>query len=689
MNRALVRHALLIGLGIVAGAVLPAFVAAQAPVPRDTLGRTRDTVPTPVDTAGARRVRPPAGRDTLRVPLPARADSMIRNDSIAQGIVPLPDRAKPDSVKPPLARAEAPPVIEIGASRIYDRAAIFATGSLQLSDLLGRVPGLTTFTTGWLAAPAVVASQGNLRRVRVFLDGLELDPMDQRAQGVAQVNDLPLHALEELRIERGADEVRVYARSWRVERTTPYTRADVGTGDDQTNLYRAFFGRRYDHGEALQVSAEQYSTQPNNRAASADGRSFLLRFGITKGPWSADLLGVRSQLTRDKWTGKSDIVSDTIPAYETRRTVAYARLGNGDPDGGRWIQAMASANAYVGTRPTSTSAFNAAQTFTVNGDTGSYVSQYLVTGGLRRGVLRVSAAQRLRVGNHLSSSTPSARASLESGALAISVLTEGSSILAPSRTEGTARFSLLDRVAVTASVSRTGGGTFERVFTGDRVNPIVAADGTVIKREGPVYGGYDSTRASRFQLAGESSSRLEAGVRLRDLWFTAGALRRGATLLLPPAELDQRYARATAARAEGSATATTAAIRGRLYKAVNIDAWAVAWGDSTGLYRPKFQTRSELYLRTNLLDRFPNGNFGLLASLAHEYRSSSRFQSFNDSIRVAPGFRTLDFRLEIRIQTAVVSYQFRNVLQERYQQVPGFAMARQEQFYGVRWDFWN
>ena len=60
-----------------------------------------------------------------------------------------------------------------------------------------------------------------------------------------------------------------------------------------------------------------------------------------------------------------------------------------------------------------------------------------------------------------------------------------------------------------------------------------------------------------------------------------------------------------------------------------------------------------------------------------------------DSVRIAPGFRALAFRLEIRIQTAVVSYQFRNLLQEKYAQVPGFFMPRQTQFYGVRWEFWN
>jgi hypothetical protein len=149
------------------------------------------------------------------------------------------------------------------------------------------------------------------------------------------------------------------------------------------------------------------------------------------------------------------------------------------------------------------------------------------------------------------------------------------------------------------------------------------------------------------------------------------------------------YGRSPAMRVEDAATATTAALRGRLWRAVNVDAWAVAWNDTAGLYRPRYQTRAELYIQTNLLERFPRGNFGLLTSLAHEYRSGARFATTGDSVRTAIGFRTLDFKLELRIQSAVVSYQFRNMLQENYAQVPGFFLPRQTQFYGVRWDFWN
>ena len=42
-----------------------------------------------------------------------------------------------------------------------------------------------------------------------------------------------------------------------------------------------------------------------------------------------------------------------------------------------------------------------------------------------------------------------------------------------------------------------------------------------------------------------------------------------------------------------------------------------------------------------------------------------------------------------RIVSAVLSYQFRNIRGDPYQLVPGYLMPRLNQFYGVRWEFWN
>jgi hypothetical protein len=682
----------LLGLGVVAGAVLPARLSAQVPVRRDTVSGRRDTVRSRVDTTGRRPNLPLPGRDTLNIPLPPRAaDTLSKIDTTKKGLVPLPEPVvKKDTIKAPLARSEAPPILEIGPQRIYDRTAMFATGAQSLSELLGRVPGITEFAAGGIGAPVVLASQGDLRRIRLFLDGLELDPMDRRARGVAPINDLPLHALEEVRIERGAEEVRVYARTWRVDRTVPYTRADIGTGDQNTNQYRAFFGRRYDHGEVLQVSAEQFTTQPDNSLPSSDALNLMGRLGITRGPWSADGLIEHSHKNRASWrgTGDDDERTHIIDGIETNRSTAYLRLGNGDPDRGRWMQLIASAHSYLG-KPRSSTSVGTGIDSTALGDSAAYESQYLVTGGVTRGPVQVSGAERFRVGGTRTSHVASGRASAVGGPIALSLFAEGQSYLNPSRYEGTAKFSLLDRIAVTGSASRTGGGTFDRLFVEPRSAAVFTDSGTFdLSRLGP-FVAPDTSEVIRYQLAPRTNLRAEAGIRVRDLWITGGIMRRGPTTLLAPAEFDTAYQKRPAIAIEREATARTASIRGRLWKAVYADVWGVAWSDSTGFYRPQYQTRSELYLQTNLLDKFPRGNFGILTSLSHEYRSSSRFPVSSDSIAVAPGFRVIAFKLEIRVATAVVTYQFRNLLQEKYAMVPGFNMPRQTQFYGVRWDFWN
>jgi hypothetical protein len=686
--RGLRRTLLVLGLGVLAGAVLPEHSRAQVPVKRDTVAGRRDTMPSRADTTRPAR-RPPAGRDTLRVPLPPRADSVPRGDTTRAATRP---KTAADTIKPPLTRAQLPPILEIGPARIYDRTALFATGAVTLSDLLGRVPGLTEFTAGWVGSPTSLAMLGDVRRIRLFLDGVELDPLDPRQRGAASVNDMPLLTLEEVRIERGADEVRVYARTWRVDRTTPYTRADVATGDQNTNLYRAFFGRRFAHGESFQLAAEQFNTQPIRALPSSDALNLMLRAGTTHGPWSVDLFAQRSNRNRAPWVGLGNLAGpiDSIPGLKTQRTTAYARVGNGDPERGRWVQLTASANGFrLSPRESNdfTSSLTGADTSSVP-DSTTYVGQYLLSAGVASGPLRVSATERLRAHGGRVSSSPSGRASAETPLVAASVFAEASSPLSPSRIDATVRLTPASRIALLGSASRIGSGTFERIL-GDTIGRTIDDSGAY--QPGPVYffAGYDSLEVARYALASQTSFRAEAGIRLRDFWVSGGVMRRGATTLLPPAELIRDTVVGTPVRIEGEATARTVAVRGRLFKALYADAWGIAWDDTAGFYRPRYQSRAELYIQTNLLERFPKGNFGLLTSLAHEYRSSVRFPLPGDSSVSTGHVRTLAFKIEIRIATAVISYQFRNVLQERYELVPGFRMPRQTQFYGVRWDFWN
>ncbi|HEX5830608.1 MAG TPA: hypothetical protein VFY16_06490, partial [Gemmatimonadaceae bacterium] len=198
------RWALLaLGLGLATGTTIPVPGAAQQ-VPRDTSRTRRDTVVVPV----------PIGRlDSLRV------DSTVARDTTAAA----------DTLKMPIAPAPAPISLAVGEAYTWDREALFASGALTLLDLLERLPGITGYRTAFLLGPELAAYQGSFGRIRVFLDGIELDPLDPRLAGQTDLSALELWTLEQLTLERAAGELRVHARTWRVDRTVASTRTDVST----------------------------------------------------------------------------------------------------------------------------------------------------------------------------------------------------------------------------------------------------------------------------------------------------------------------------------------------------------------------------------------------------------------------------------------------------------------------------
>ena len=586
-----------------------------------------------------------AKRDTtreVRVPVPAREDSILRRDSLqrldsARAAVPA---VAKDTIKTPLASAEAPVMADPSGSFVWDRRDVFATGALTVQDLLDRVPGLTGLRSGWIAEPMVASFLGDPRRVRVFLDGLELEELDPRMRGLWDLTQIPLWALDDLRVERGASEIRIHLRSWRVDRTTPYTRTDVYTGDQGTNLYRGLFGRRYRHGEVLQLAGQQFGTDPGRLQESSDQLGVLARVGWAQGQWSADAFLLRGDRHRGRTL--TNTIEDTIPDTESTRTEAYVRFGWGrsDPGSGLWVQALASSSKYAfGGQRSSTGG-----TESPEADTSRSRAQYVLTGGYSRGPFRASFTQRYLVGMLRQLKTPSVRLGYETRYLTVSGIAEGRSL------DSTRRFEASAVVRPVRFLYLAGSAATEQ--------PRVGA-------------------TARFL-------RAEAGVKLFDVWLSGGLLRRDSTRLEPPVI----FRRNTVAVMDSSAEALFVTARGRLWKAVYVDAHATQWSDTGSFYRPKYQTRAELYVSTSMLKRFPSGNFHILASAVHEYQSSSLWPDADGPVRLL-GYRTISTLLQVRILQAEVFWNLRNILGERYQQVPGYILPRITNIYGVRWEFWN
>lgn len=628
---------------LVAVVLVGSAAAAQTvPARRDTTHadttRARTDTTHRADTTGA-------AADTAGHAVPMPSDTLKHDSTSDTTKVPK------DTIKAPLAHAEMPQLVGIGVQYHWSRDQMFQTGAINLLDLLKLIPGVTAFRSGWITSPQYAAYLGNPARVRYFYDGVEIEPLDPRSPGTLDASEVQLFSLEEVSVERGADELRVYLRSWRVQRTATNTRVDVLTGDEGTNLYRGFYGKRYDNGMALQLAGQQYGTNSSPSIGGGDELSLTGRLGWAKGPWSIDAYAIRSSRTRDE----EDVdvlgsVTGGIPEQDRTRTDAYLRAGYGDPDSGSWAQVLVSAQQFA-----ENSTFHPPLDFAPadSADTTRSAKQIVATAGFTRWGLRLSAADRLHIMPNTTFNSLEARAEYERKELAVSFFADYRGPDTTSTEEASARFTPVDFFSVTGAVThRHGGGT----------------DG------------------------GEQVGlRLEAGLKVFNAWLTGGILRRDATIVPGLPVYDSTFAAQRAA----AATGIYGTIRGKFYKDIGADVWAVRYSNN-GYYRPQVQTREALYLDTKWLSRFPSGNFGFYGSIAHEFRQNVLFptttsdETFDNGAPFAIFSHVLVGSIEIRILDAVIFFHSTyGINPPVYEIVPGYAQPRQLLTYGVRWQFWD
>jgi len=609
--------------------------AQQRPPQRpDSLRRTA------ADSARARRDSLAAIGDTLRL----RADSVAADSLNRENLRILEEqRKRGDTVKTPTPAAEMPALTDLGDAYAWGRDELAATGALTLGDLLDRVPGMSVIRGGWFGSPQVGAMLGDLRRVRVIYDGVELDPIDPRNGGMLDLSTVQIWHLEEVRLERGASEVRVHLRSWRVRSVTPATRVDIGTGDLETNGYRGYFGKRFASDLALQLAANQVGTRDNRGAGDADGLSLFGRLGWARGRISSDVSFIRT--ARDRTEQLAEEGRSNLPAFDGSFTDVYGRVAYTDTSLGAWVHLTAAQIAHrqnnLAFRDTVEIPF-----LPIPAELTPSRLQFVGAAGWGRGPLAVSATGRLRRYNDLSFLSPSARVSFDTPRMLVAGFAEQQEELNLRRLEVSGRVLPLSWLGVAGAVSH-----------------------------------FAPTQAGLFPTT--LAWRGEVGIRLNRAWLSAGVMSRDTATLVAPIVFDTTFA----SSATGAATATFVSLRGKIWKDIGFEASAMKW-DSAGSYRPQYQTRTQLYVNSGVLSRFPSGNFNVMASVTHEYRTQMFFPTADGRL-VSDQYRFISAQLEIRLLQATLSYQFRNVMNEQFRQVPGFFMHRPVQYYGVRWYFVN
>ncbi|HEX6573472.1 MAG TPA: TonB-dependent receptor [Gemmatimonadaceae bacterium] len=553
---------------------------------------------------------------------------------------------------------------DIGPQYQWNREEMYSSGAWTLADLLERIPGTTSFRTGWLASPKFVAVNGDLSRVRIFYDGLEIDNLDTRSGRLIDLNTIELWTLENVCVERFGSELRVNLRTWKTESTNPYTRTDIYTGDEDTNIYRGFYGKRWGSGFGLQLGGQQWSTRSNRFGGGGDALSFMARAGIARKNWSIDGFATRRNASRVR-QGNFNDGQLALQPFEGTTTIAYARAAFGNQTGGPWLELIAS-NMRLGEESDEVdegSAFSL-QLLPDTVDTATHRIEYVAAAGFNRGPLRASIADRVRAFSGDVYHSPEVRLEVGGRLGIVDVIGEKDGVRKIKKFDASARFTPLPFIAI------GGGVTFD------------SPDNQILPAEVPDE--LDIPTILRGLKTPKSKAvRVEAGIRLRNPWLFGGYITRDTALLEAPSVIDTAYNAVSVGKRSGF----YGGIRGKLYKDVNIDVVATQW-DSAGFYQPRTQSRSELNLDTRWRKRFPSGSFGLKLAAIHEYRSVVRFPT-EDGPRFTASSNIFSALVEIRILRGVATYQLRNAFAKNYQVFPGFFMHRALNIYGLRWEFWN
>jgi hypothetical protein len=555
------------------------------------------------------------------------------------------DSVKRDTIKVEIGRIRTPATYDIGPQYRWDREEMFASGALTVTDLLQRIPELTVFRSGWIATPQTVAHSGSFERIRFFYDGVELDPMDPRHEGLHDLAAIQIWTLEELAIERAAGEIRVHMRSWRVNRTTPYTRTDVITGNEETDIYRGFYGKRFNGGQALQLAAQQSSTQNPRFGGGGGGLSLFGRVGIGRRLWSLDATANRSRFNRDP---QDAFTAGGIPPYEAMQTLAYLRGSFGAVGSGPWLELVAASHEIKESSPTITASQIASRGFVSDtSDTTRSRTQLVATAGFNRWGASITLTDRLRRYRGEALNSISGRAEFNTRLLAAGIFAESDAERDVRRADANVRFTPLRFLALAGGISQ-------------------------LTAEGP-----------RAVVPDSRSMRAEAGLRLFGPWLYGGVVNSDTVYTRAPSMYDTAY---VAAGAE-SRTGTYGGVRGAIWRGIGADAYFTRW-EAGQSYLPEYQTHAELNFATRWLSRFPRGDFGIRSWVAYDYRTAVPFPTRAGTPEMTIASHVVSALLEIRIMRAALTYQTRNVFGFQHDIVPGF-LVRTIQIYGVRWDFWN
>lgn len=600
-------------------------------------------------------------RDTAVVAIPPIA---VENDTLPQDS--LLDTGDSLRVVPPFPRYPAPlPTGWAFARWEWDRTELQRFQAFSLLQLLERVPGLTLTRAGGYGAPTGVSALGlGGARLRVFLDGFELEPLGDATPDIQHVG---LADLESVRVERDPGGVRVYLTSMRLEEARPVSVLEVGAGNYDVKLLRALLARGIGPRSIVTAAYDLLTTAGFGFAAPFSMNSARVAWSYALTPSTGLQLEVRNTA-----------VERTTPALErdfSRRSLILR--GRSELRPGLVLDALLSRTTF---RPDSADPLDAELAATQAGVRASY--------DLGRGWLE--GAARVRGADSRATALPelelSARGVLRPAPW-LTAEAEGRS----ATSQGVAG-SLLQGMLRAGPVG--GLSAFGAVAVG-RLPVGLVRDTLVPEVRTRTVNGQEVTdtisrRVPQFGAVGADA----AGVRVGAEWQRGTGLL-GAALVAAPAgpvapfglEFDRRFAAVDAEAASGvELRADLPLPRGG--NALRLEGWYAHW--LSGADRP-YLPQSQGRVAAVLHNRFYDGHLEPTLRVEAVHRGASLVPRLDTNALVrVPGHQMLNLFLQIRILDLQAFLVLENLTALRgAQEVPGFERPGSNLLYGFRWIFRN
>lgn len=254
---------------------LPATARAQQPKRRPPADTTRHVL-TPRDTTVHDTAQQPA-RDTV-------PPDTLPPDTLKQ------DTTKRDTT-PPLPLVPFPAPRDSGATAdvwVFDSDALLRSGATTLTDLIAQVPGVLAFRQGYYGQPETVSSLGSGGgTTHIYLDGV---PLDALALTGADLSRLPLANLTSVRVQRGADGLRIDLKTAESHSARPYSYIEAQAGDPLAlNVFRGLFLAPHFLVGPIALGVERTASAGLGAAEPANLFDAWAKWSVVRKAWGAQL----------------------------------------------------------------------------------------------------------------------------------------------------------------------------------------------------------------------------------------------------------------------------------------------------------------------------------------------------------------------------------------------------------------